>query len=169
MEDHAMSWLRVGAIGFAALSLATMSAPVSAEIRGAVLKGYEEVPAISTQANGLFAAFIAEDGNSIAWTLVYSGLEGGTVSAAHIHLGQPAVAGAIVIHFCGTGGKPPCPAPPATLTGTVTAADVVALPLQGIAAGEIAEVVRAIREGQAYVNVHTTPAFPGGEIRGHLH
>jgi CHRD domain-containing protein len=163
-----MSWLRVGAFGFAALLLTMMSIPVSAELRGAVLKGYEEVPAISTQANGLFAAFIADDGSSIAWTLVYSGLEGGTVSAAHIHLGQPAVAGAIVIHFCGTGGKPPCPPSPGTLQGTSTAADVVAVPAQGIAAGEIAEVVRAIREGQAYVNVHTTPAYPAGEIRGQI-
>jgi hypothetical protein len=131
------------------------------------LRSYEEVPAISSRAFGLFAAVISDDGSSLVYTLFYTDLEGGSVTAAHIHLGQPGVAGGIVIHFCGTGGKPACPAPPATLTSTVTAADVVALPAQGIAAGDIAEVVRAIREGKTYVNVHTTN-FAGGEIRGQI-
>jgi hypothetical protein len=38
---------------------------------------------------------------------------------------------------------------------------------QGIAAGEFAEIVRAIRAGRAYANVHSTK-FPGGEIRGQI-
>jgi hypothetical protein len=38
---------------------------------------------------------------------------------------------------------------------------------QGIAAGDFAELVRAIRAGKAYVNVHSS-VFPGGEIRGQL-
>ena len=38
---------------------------------------------------------------------------------------------------------------------------------QGIAAGEFAELVRALRAGAAYANVHTT-AHPGGEIRGQV-
>jgi hypothetical protein len=139
----------------------------SAELRGATLRSYEEVPAISSRAFGLFAAFIADDASSLAFTVTYSDLEGGAVTASHIHVGQPGVNGAIVIHFCGTGGKPACPPPPATLTGTATAADVVGVPAQGIQAGDIAEVIRAIREGKAYVNVHTTN-FAGGEIRGQI-
>jgi hypothetical protein len=131
------------------------------------LQGFQEVPAISTSGNGLFAAFIGDD-TSISYTLAYSDLQGAAVSGAHIHLGQPGVSGGIVIHFCGTGGKPACPAPPAVLTGTATSADVVAVPAQGIAAGEIGEVIRAMREGKAYVNVHTTPDFAGGEIRGQI-
>jgi hypothetical protein len=38
---------------------------------------------------------------------------------------------------------------------------------QGIAAGEFAEVLKAIRAGVVYVNVHSA-LFPGGEIRGQL-
>ena len=141
------------------------AAPAQAELRTATLRGYQEVPAISTQAVGLFAAFVNDD--AISYTLTYLDLEGGSVAAAHIHFGQHGVNGGIVIHFCGTGGKPACPAPPATITGTATAADVVAVGAQGIAAGDMAEVVRAIRAGKAYVNVHTA-TYPGGEIRGQI-
>jgi hypothetical protein len=38
---------------------------------------------------------------------------------------------------------------------------------QGVAAGEFAEVLQAIRAGAAYANVHTTN-FPAGEIRGQV-
>ena len=44
------------------------------------------------------------------------------------------------------------------------AASVVGPTAQGIAPGEFAEVIRAIRAGAAYANMHTT-AFPAGEIR----
>ncbi len=51
--------------------------------------------------------------------------------------------------------------PPVTL---FQAADVMAVTAQGIVAGEFAELVRAVRAGATYVNVHT-PTYPGGEIR----
>jgi hypothetical protein len=54
------------------------------------------------------------------------------------------------------------------VTGTLTPANVVGPTGQGIAAGEFAEVIRAIRKGSAYANVHSTK-FPGGEIRGQIH
>jgi hypothetical protein len=38
---------------------------------------------------------------------------------------------------------------------------------QGIAAGEFDELVRAIKAGVTYANVHSE-MFPGGEIRGQL-
>jgi hypothetical protein len=88
-----------------------------------------------------------------------------TGASAHIHLGRPGITGGIVIHFCGTGGTAPCPASPGFVSGVVTAANVVAVAAQGIAAGDLAKVIRAMRKGDAYVNVHTG-VFPGGEIRG---
>jgi hypothetical protein len=63
-----------------------------------------------------------------------------------------------------------CPAAPATITGTLVPADVGATAnsiAQGINLGEFEELVRAIRAGATYVNVHTI-GFPGGEIRGQL-
>lgn len=64
-------------------------------------------------------------------------------------------------------GTPPCPAPPATLSGMAEADDVVGPSGQGIEAGELDELVRAIEAGNAYANVHSTK-FPGGEIRAQL-
>ena len=51
------------------------------------------------------------------------------------------------------------------MTGTRTAADVVGPAGQGIAAGEFEELVRALRAGVTYANVHSQQ-FGGGEIRG---
>jgi hypothetical protein len=51
------------------------------------------------------------------------------------------------------------------VTGAITAAQIVGPAGQGIAAGEMAEVIRAIRARATYANVHTE-AFPVGEIRG---
>jgi CHRD domain len=63
----------------------------------------------------------------------------------------------------------PCPPAPATITGTLTQADVIAVPEQGIDSGAagFAELIRAIRASAAYVNVYTVN-HPGGEIRGRL-
>ena len=47
--------------------------------------------------------------------------------------------------------------------GTITAANLVG-PLKGKA---VEDLVRDIRAGDAYVNVHTT-AHPAGEIRGQI-
>ena len=150
--------------------LAVSAAPASAQDRYTQfvchLSGTHEVPAVSTpSAEGICAALISPDESSINVIALYSGLQG-TASQAHLHLGQTDVSGGIVIHLCGSGGKAPCPAA-GTLNVTVGAADVVALPAQGIAAGELAEVIRAIRRGLVYMNVHTD-AFPGGEVRGQL-
>jgi hypothetical protein len=82
------------------------------------------------------------------------------------------VNGGIMVFLCSNLGNGPvgtaaCP-PSGSVSGTITAANVVgAASAQGIAAGEFAEVVKAIRHGVAYANVHST-LYPGGEIRGQL-
>src|SRR3989449_5095541 len=137
------------------------------------LIGFQEVPAVSTVASGEFKATIAPDDQSIEYELTYSGLQG-TVQQAHIHVAQRSVIGSIVIWLCqtattpGPAGTPTCPQS-GTVIRTVTAADVVAgaTASQQLAAGELNEVIQAIRAGVAYANVHTNPS-PGGEIRGQI-
>jgi CHRD domain len=69
--------------------------------------------------------------------------------------------------LCGGGGKPACPNISGTVTGTVTAADVIGPAGQGVAPGQFEEAITAMRAGSAYANVHTTVYQPG-EIRGQV-
>ena len=153
-----------------------MAAPIvgvnaDEESRGklrATLKGFNETPANSTPASGSFRATLNDD--SITFELTYSGLVADSLFA-HIHLGQKNVAGGVMIFFCDNSNPPhsprTCPARSGTVTGTVTAADVIGPNAQGIAPGEFSKVLEAIHSGVTYVNVHSTK-FPAGEIRGQV-
>ena len=131
------------------------------------LSGYNEVPSVSTTGSGQFQARIADDQSSLDYTLSYQNLEGTTTAAAHIHLGQPAVNGGVSAFLCGGGGKPACPPVSGSVSGTIVAADVIGPASQGIAAGELAELIAAMRNGATYTNVHTDK-HPAGEIRGQI-
>ena len=143
-----------------------------------LLTGYEEVPSVSTTGNGTFNARISNDESRIDWELSYSDLEG-AIQQAHIHIGNVGVNGGISVFLCtnlgnGPAGIQPCPAPPATISGTILAADVspnipatLAARNQGLNTGEIDELIKAMRAGATYVNVHST-TWPGGEIRSQI-
>ena len=150
------------------------------------LSGYNEVHfiaaptpalrgAVSTGATGTFRATIHDATQTIDYTVTFEGLES-DVTQSHIHFGQPRTVGGIVVWLCQTAGTPApaavaattpfCGGPRAnTVTGTITAAKVLTVTGQGIEAGEFVELVRAIRAGATYANVHST-TFPPGEIRG---
>ena len=132
----------------------------------AKLKGFDEVPANSTTGTGELRLKIIDD-SSIEFTLTYEDLEGTITTASHIHLGQKDVNGGVSVFFCGGGGRPACTPTSGSFTGTITAADVIGPTGQGIAAGEFAELLTALRAGKTYVNVHTNK-HPGGEIRGQI-
>lgn len=138
----------------------------------AVLIGSQEVPSISTNATGSFRALVSEDGTSIEYELAYTDLEGGNILQAHIHVGEKHTNGGISAFLCsnlgnGPVGTQPCPAAPAIITGTITAADVVGPNGQGVAPGQLEELIAALNGGYAYANVHTA-TYPGGEIRSQL-
>ncbi len=141
------------------------------------LSGYQETPAtLSTTGNGTFRARVNDDGTSFDWTLTYAELEG-SVQQAHIHFGQRAMSGGISVFLCTNLGNAPasppatptkaCPTPPATITGTAVAADVIGPLGQGIEPLAFAELLSAVRAGYTYANVHTSK-WPTGEIRGQL-
>ncbi len=134
----------------------------------ATLSGYQETPlTLSTAGSGKFKAEIDDDAMTIEYELSFEDLEGGAAIAAHIHLGQRATTGGVSAFLCSGGNKPVCPPAGGTVTGTIRPSDVIGPTAQGIAAGEFEELVRAIRAGFAYANVHTT-GRPGGEIRGQI-
>ena len=97
------------------------------------------------------------NGSSIKYKLKYSGFErpGNGVLFAHIHFAQEGVNGGVAAFLCGGGGKPACPQGSGTVTGTIVADDVKAIAAQGLAAKDIAALIRAIKAGYTYANVHT--------------
>jgi CHRD domain len=147
------------------------------------LSGYNEVHfsagppatlrgAVSSQAKGTFRARLRKSMTAIDYELSYEGLEG-TVTQAHIHFGQRHTVGGIVVWLCETADNqsptastPTCPQQ-GTVKGTITALEVLAQTAQGIDTGEFEELVRALRAGAAYANVHSSDFGPG-EIRGQI-
>jgi hypothetical protein len=157
-----------------ALALGTVATADQRALR-ARLAAENEVPVVVSAAQGDFSAKLDDSGGApvITYELSYDGLEG-NVLQAHIHAGQPNVNGAIIIWLCSNlaspptpAGTQPCPAPPALITGTITAADVVGAATQAIPAGSLEDALAAITSGNAYVNVHSSVS-PGGELRGQL-
>jgi hypothetical protein len=104
-----------------------------------------EVPAPAGTAAGEGGAFTGTlKGKTVKFRLTFHNLTG-PATAAHIHLGKPGKAGAVIVPLCG-----PCKSP---VTRTM--------------AGISSKARDAIERGNAYVNVHTAKN-PGGEIRGQV-
>ena len=156
-------------LGGVAVGLTTLAAAGDGGSFSERLSGYEEVPAVSSAASGQFRASV--DSSEVEFSLRYRDLEGGVLQA-HIHFGQRDVNGGISVFLCSNlagapAGTQACPAAPARISGTFTAANVVGPEGQGIAAGEFDELVKAMRSGITYANVHSS-LHPSGEIRAQL-
>jgi hypothetical protein len=140
------------------------------------LNGFQEVPSRLTDARGRFTAVIDPGGTMIEFTLTFGDLSTPSLFA-HIHFAQRHVNGGVMVFLCNNspdGPQPgPCPSPGGTVTGTITAEDVVGPGLnaeaadQGITPGSLDDALRAILRGATYVNVHSE-RFPGGELRGQI-
>lgn len=133
------------------------------------LNGWEEDPSQVTTGRGSFRA-TAVNTTRIDFTLSYENLEATNVLFAHIHIGSRHESGAVSAFLCGGTTQPACPAGPSgSITGTIEAADIVATGLpQGVEPGNFADLLRAMRRGETYANVHTAPRAPGGEVRGQI-
>jgi CHRD domain-containing protein len=138
------------------------------------LSGFEETPVVITSGHGRFEASLNQSGDAIQWKLHYSDTNA-DVTQAHIHIGQRNVAGGITVWLCANNppitaappGTQPCPLRNGDIEGTITAANVLGPPAQGVNAGELAKFVAATQAGLTYANVHTTQS-PAGEIRGQI-
>lgn len=164
--------LRRFVLMFVSLALATAVTAAAQESFVALLRGYQETPGNASTGRGRLDLTISADGTQISYTLTYPSVPGG-VTQAHLHFGQPAIAGGIFLWMCSNLGNGPvgtqaCPDPPATISGTWTVADVTAgAKSQGINPGEFRQVLRGIRSGMVYANVHSVQ-YPPGEVRGQI-
>jgi glucose/arabinose dehydrogenase len=108
---------------------------------------------------------VSPDGNSISYRLTVEGIE--NVTQAHIHVAStPGGNGSPAVWLYPA--APPAALKPGQFTGVLGEGQITDASLIGPLAGQtLADLLRAIRENRAYVNVHTQKS-PGGEIRGSL-
>jgi hypothetical protein len=143
----------------------------------AQLSGFSEIGPLATPTgailtNGSGKLTLTVQGNTAQYSLTYSGLTS-AITQSHIHFGQKHVAGGIFVFLCtnlnnGPAGTQFCPqGTSGTVTGTITAANILAVTAQNIPAANFDVLLAALTGDTAYVNVHTT-MFPGGEIRGQV-
>jgi hypothetical protein len=135
--------------------------------------------AVLSNGSGTAKLHLNQKAGTIDYTLTYSDVgttppNTGNVSQAHIHFGKSRDSGGVIVFFCGTtatpgpAGTPTCRPHTGTVTGTWTPASVVGPAAQNIAAGNFDGLVEALTSNTAYANIHTVPAYPGGEIRGQV-
>lgn len=127
------------------------------------LSGGEEVPAVNTRARGNAVLTLSDDGTVLHYKLIVANID--NVTQSHIHLAPAGSNGPVVVFLYGFN-----PAGISTngilAEGDITAANLIARAAIGFGA-TMPELVAALRNGTAYVNVHTM-AFPPGEIRGQV-
>jgi hypothetical protein len=169
--------LFVGTLLAATLAMPVESAPRTEEFH-AFLAGFNETGALNSETgailsngSGTLDLKLDLETQTITYTLKFENL-GSAVTQSHIHFGKAHVPGGVMVFFCSNlatapSGTQPCPANGGTITGTITGANVLALPGQNVTAGDFNAVASALLSDTAYVNVHTTN-FPAGEIRGQL-
>lgn len=155
----------LGVLGIATVAFANGDDGGSLKSFSTRLNGWEEDPSQVTTGTGSFSAEVIS-ASQIDFTLHYDDMEG-PVFMAHIHIGSRHESGGISAWLCGGTTQPPCPpGPDGTVEGTIEAADITGPAGQGVEPGNFADLIRAIRRGETYTNVHTTGRAPGGEIRG---
>ena len=125
----------------------------------AVLTGSNESPPVSTNASGVIGLVVDHEG--IDYTLNVLPLPASSVSAVHIHYGQPGDNGPILFTlYDGLDG------PFAThTTGRLNFSNLQQRAEFGILT--FSDAVNAVMDGNTYVNVHTGNN-PTGELRGQL-
>jgi|WetSurMetagenome_2_1015567.scaffolds.fasta_scaffold216712_2 hypothetical protein len=131
----------------------------------AVLDGFQQNPPVFSAGSGDFTGSLNSDTTGLDFTLTYKELSSNPTTI-QILFSQPGNNGGVIATLCGATSNP-CQSSPGSLTGMITASNIIALPEQGIIAGEFAKFLEVIRQGKAFINISTT-RFRNGEILGKI-
>lgn len=130
----------------------------------ATLSGKNQSPPIETSAHGTATFILSKSGKSLRYRLYVADVE--NVSMAHIHIGPEGKEGPVAVWLYPS--HPPAQVKKGKFSGELATGLITASRLQGPLKGKtIADLVQDIKNGDAYVNVHTV-LHPAGEIRGQI-
>src|SRR5262245_10625912 len=152
--------LHVGAAMIAALVIGAAVASAQVVVATATLGGGDETPILLSGAAGTAEVAVDVTAKEFAVTLRIFNIPS-TTTAGHIHVGSKGIAGPVVIDFPAIAGR---------LGDFVTTFRVGEASFRANAAigiNTIDDVIQAVANGNAYVNIHTT-TNPVGESRGQL-
>lgn len=118
----------------------------------------EPGPLSSSPASGHVTATLSPDATALAFRVPYRDLAGASISGAHFHNAKAGINGGIERGLAGAelGGSA---VPAGTFAGSWGSGDA-----EPLGATELAQ----LRANRIYLNLHTAPNFPSGEIRGQL-
>ena len=145
---------------FAVVLTASLGMAASHHGHKAMLTGSEVVPPVETKASGEATFTLSKDGKELAYTLTAKDIENAT--AAHIHAGKKGESGGPLAGlFAG-------PKKEGMFSGELAKGTITDKDLKGPLAGKkVKDLVTIIKEGGAYVNIHTEKN-PNGEVRGQI-
>ena len=155
--------LRIAGLAAAALLVSCGGPKGSDTVFVSTLNSANEVGPNANNSTGTATATYTVSGTTVSYAITYNGLTGAP-TMSHIHVGTETVNGGVVVPFTGLPN-----AASGSFNGTFTATDVRAGSAGGvtITAGSLDSLLTAMKNGQAYTNIHTS-ARPGGEIRGQI-
>ena len=143
------------------LSVLAPAASADSSNFNASLKGRNEVPPNDSKGAGEAIFKLSKDGSELRYKLIVANID--NVFASHIHCGAAGTNGPVgVTLFSGS--------PDSGAFNGILAQGTIAGPNAGNSCGwaDLDAVVWAMENGAAYVNVHTNPGIPSGELRGQI-
>ena len=160
--------LAIAAIALVLLPGATnvgASAPATHFVAHLTAAQEVQVPAVISKGSGTLDLRLVSGGTKLRFKLTSNGVT--RIAQSHIHVAARGINGPITVYFF---ALPPAGWNGGSVTGDSfevagvrTAADVH----QATATFTFADLVTALRSGNAYVNIHS-PTYPAGEIRGQI-
>ena len=118
----------------------------------------EEVAKPDAKSSGKAEFKLSKDGKELVYKLHVKDVM--DVSAAHIHVGKKGENGPPIVGLFSGGKK-------GKFSGVLSEGKVSGNDLMGDYKGKFDELVKLMRSGDTYVNVHTDK-YPDGEIRGQI-
>lgn len=128
------------------------------------LIGANETPPVESQGQGQAIFTLSKDGTVLHYKVIVANLETATI-LAHIHCGAEGVMGPPIANlFTGDATNKNGVIAEGDITSVIPRSEVAC---QGTAVSTFNDLIARLRNGTAYVNVHTTE-HGGGEIRGQI-